>query len=225
MPTKPSSVLEQLLGKVEPDAEAKILRIVDAFGMGKDDPIFLLLLANSSVQVLLEQAPNQLQHTFEFANQKALDRIESYEQAARRGVERQVSEAVNTLIQKAGASKAQVTAKSLVAAGAIALGLLWVGLIGGWGYSQWRQSKTVLDPSGPRQLTLDEAEALKWALSEEGRYAESLMGWNEDLLGGDCQQQVQDLGVTIQMGTQKASSGFCLVWTHPPDEREFFPAQ
>lgn len=220
-----TSLLDQLLGKVDDKAEAKILRIVNAFGIDRNDSLFLLLLANSSVQVLLEQAPNQLQQTFEFANQKALDKVEDYEQAARRGIERQVAEAVKELIQKAGASKAQVTAKSLISAGAIAFGLIAVGLFGGWGFSQWQQSTIAQDPTGPRQLTLDEAEALDWALSSEGQYARQLVTWNEDLIGGECQQQVSELGLTIQMGSRQAKSGFCLLWTQPPAEREFYSAQ
>ena len=220
-----SSLLDQLLGKVDETTEAKILRIVNSFGIERNDPLFLLLLANSTVQVLLEQSPNQLQHTLEYANQRALDKIEGYEQEAKRGIERQVAEAVNELIKKAGASKAQVTAKSLISAGAIAFGLIFVGLLGGWGYFQWRQSTIAQDPAGPRQLTLDEAEALNWALSSEGQYARNLVTWNEDLIGGECQQQVSDLGLTIQIGSQQAKSGFCLLWTQPPAEREFYSAQ
>lgn len=216
------AILEQLVGKVDDKTEARIRRIAYSFGKDEDDSIFLLLLANSSVQVLLEDAPTSFRQTFEYANQQILDSIEHYEQAARRGVERQVSESVKELLQKAGAAKAQVTIKSLIGAGAISFGLIVLGLFGGWGYSQWRQSQVEMAPGAPRQLTLDEAEALQWATSSEGQLARNIVTWNEDLLGGECQQQVQELGVTIQMGTRQASSGFCLLWTQPPSEREFF---
>ncbi|MEM9505801.1 MAG: DUF6753 family protein [Cyanobacteria bacterium P01_E01_bin.43] len=220
-----TTILEELLGQVDEKTEAQIRRIVSAFGIDENDALFLLLLSNSSVQVLLEQAPNSFRQTFEHAHQRVLDSIEQYEQAARRGVERQVSESVKELIQKAGAAKAQVTIKSLIGAGAIAIGLISFGVFGGWGYSQWRQSQIKMAPGAPRQLTLNEAEALDWATSSEGQYARQILEWNEDLLGGDCQQQVKDLGVTIQMGTRKAKSGFCLLWTQPPSEREFFSSQ
>jgi hypothetical protein len=219
---KTTPILETLLGNVDDPTEARIRQIVDEFKMQPDDPLFLLLLANSSVQVLLEQAPGELQHTLEYANQQALDQVAGYEKAAKRGIERQIAESVKELMQKAGASKAQVTAKALIGAGAIAVGLLSLGLLGGWGFSQWRQSQVEMAPGEPRQLTLADAEALEWATSPEGRYARQLMRWNEDLLGGECQQQVQNLGVTIQMGTQKAKSGFCLIWTQPPEDREFY---
>lgn len=220
-----TTILEELLGSVDDKTEAQIRRIVSAFGIDENDALFLLLLSNSSVQVLLEQAPNGFRQTFEHAHQKVLDSIEQYEQAARRGIERQVSESVKELMQKASASKAQVTAKSLIVAGAIAVGLISFGLLGGWGYSQWRQAQVEMAPGEARQLTLEEAEALRWAISSEGQYARQLLHWNEDLLGGECQQQVDELGVTIQMGTRKAKSGFCLLWTHPPSEREFFSPQ
>lgn len=217
-----TTILEELLGRVDDATEAQIRRIVSAFGIDENDALFLLLLSNSSVQVLLEQAPNHFRHTFDYAQQQVLDAIEQYEQAARRGIERQLSEAVNALIQKAGARKAQVTLKSLIGAGAIALGLLGMGIFGGWGYGQWRQAQVTMAPGEPRPLTLAEAEALDWAMSAEGQYARQILEWNEALLGGECQQQVQELGVTIQIGTRQAKSGFCWLWTQPPSEREFF---
>lgn len=225
MPADTPTILEELLGQVDDKTEAQIRRIVSAFGIDENDALFLLLLSNSSVQVLLEQAPNSFRQTFEHAHQKVLDSIEQYEQAARRGVERQVSESVKELMQKAGATKARVTLKSLIGAGAIALGLVGLGLLGGWSYARWQQSQIQMAPGEPRQLTLQEAEALDWATSEEGQYARQLLEWNEALLGGNCQQQVKNLGVTIQMGTRKAKSGFCLVWTQPPSEREFFSSE
>lgn len=225
MPADTPTILEELLGQVDDKTEAQIRRIVSAFGIDENDALFLLLLSNSSVQVLLEQAPNSFRQTFEHAHQKVLDSIEQYEQAARRGVERQVSESVKELMRKAGATKARVTLKSLIGAGAIALGLVGLGLLGGWSYARWQQSQIQMAPGEPRQLTLQEAEALNWATSEEGQYARQLLEWNEALLGGNCQQQVKDLGVTIQMGTRKAKSGFCLVWTQPPSEREFFSSE
>ncbi|MGP1384040.1 MAG: DUF6753 family protein [Thainema sp.] len=220
-----TTILEELLGQVDDKTEAQIRRIVSAFGIDENDALFLLLLSNSSVQVLLEQAPNHFRQTFEYAHQKVLDSIDQYEQAARRGVERQVSESVKELMQKAGARKAQVTLKSLIGAGIIALGLIGLGLFSGWSYAQWRQSQVAMAPGEPRQLTLNEAEALDWATSSEGQYARQILEWNEDLLGGECQQQVKELGVTIQMGTRKAKSGFCLLWTQPPSEREFFSSE
>ncbi|NEQ29546.1 MAG: hypothetical protein F6K04_00885 [Leptolyngbya sp. SIO4C5] len=220
-----NAVFNALLEGVEADTQAKILRITNTFPLDKSDPLFLLLLANSSVQALMEETPQQLQHTIEIACQQALDRVDNYEKAAKRGIERQIAEAAKELIQKAGASKAQITIKSLIAAGAIAFGLLGLGVLGGWGYSQWRQSQVEMAPGGPRQLTLAEAEALDWAISAEGQLARNIVTWNEDLLGGECQQQVQELGITIQIGSRQAKSGFCLLWTQPPAQREFYSAQ
>lgn len=222
MPADTRTILEELLGQVDDKTEAQIRRIVSAFGIDENDALFLLLLSNSSVQVLLEQAPNHFRQTFEYAHQKVLDSVEQYEQAARRGVERQVSESVNELVKKAGATKARASLSALIGAGAIALGLVSLGLFFGWSYAQWQQSQVTMAPGEPRQLTLEEAEALDWATSSQGRYARQILEWNEDLLGGECQEQVKELGVTIQMGTRKARSGFCLLWTQPPSEREFF---
>jgi hypothetical protein len=96
----------------------------------------------------------------------------------------------------------------------------------------WYQSTRTLDPTGPRQLTLEQAEALQWAASAEGKFARSFMSWNQDLLSRDrtgqlaCANEVKRLGVTLEMlPDRKATAGFCTLWVQPPNQREFAPIQ
>lgn len=211
--------LKRLLQQYEdPTMRSRILELVQKTGVQENDPVFLILVGTAQVQGLLESGPKQLQQTFEYAHQQILGKLQGYEQAARRGVEDSVAKSVESLVQKTAAAKSRVTWLSLCGGCVAIAGVLLLGIFGGVNYHRFTTS---YDPAGPRQLTLDEAQALKWAMSPEGQYAQKIMTWNEDLLGGECDQQVQDLGVTIQMGTRKASSGFCLLWIAPPEDRQF----
>lgn len=214
--------LKKLLQQYEdPKMRYRILELVQKTGVKENDPVFLLTVGTAQVQGLLESGPKQLRQTFEHMHQQLLGKLDGYEQAARRGVEQSVASSVEQLMQKTAKAKSRVSFLSLLGGTVVAAGILVLGLLGGASY---RRFMTSFDPGGPRQLTLEQAELLDWATSQEGQYARQLMSWNEDLLGGECRQQVENLGVTIQMGTRKAESGFCLIWTAPPDQREFVSA-
>lgn len=220
------AALDEILRQYDdPQTRERILRIVNATGVRPHDPVFLLMMGVGQVQALLETAPNDLRQTFEQAHQDILGKLDGYEQAARRGVEQQVAQMAQEAIAKAGQSKLKLSVLALAGGGAIALCLLSLGIFLGLGYSR---TTTRYAPGGPVQLTLEEAEALKWAQSQEGQYARKIMNWNEDLLGGQCRRQVEGFveaeGLTIQYGTQEARSGFCLLWIVPPEEREFMKA-
>ena len=96
----------------------------------------------------------------------------------------------------------------------------------------WYQASRPRDPTGPRQLTLEQAKALDWATSAEGQFSRKLMHWNQDLLSRDrngqlvCANEVNRLGVTLEMlPNRKATAGFCTLWVQPPNQREFVPVQ
>ncbi len=211
--------LKRLLQQYEdPTMRSRILELVQKTGVQENDPVFLIVVGTAQVQGLLESGPTQLKQTFEYAHQQILGKLQGYEQAARRGVEDSVAKSVESLVQKTTAAKSRVTWFSLCGGCVAIAGVLILGMLLGASY---RRFTTSYDPAGPRQLTLEEAQSLKWAMSPEGQYAQQIMTWNEDLLGGECTEQVQDLGVTIQIGTQQAKSGFCLLWIEPPENREF----
>ena len=74
----------------------------------------------------------------------------------------------------------------------------------------------------PRPLTLDEAALLSWAQSPEGQQARELMRWNSGLLDDrSCEQEVERLGVTLELQGKPARSGFCTIWVVPPEQRRF----
>ena len=217
-----NSLLEEIVNKQgEPEAKAVIRSLAQATGLSENDPLFLLLIGLSPVGITLEKSPNIIKQTFLQCHNQLKRELQDYEKMATQGIEHEIATSVRALLHKTETSKAQVTLKSLVGAGAIALALVSVGLLGGFGISQKQVAAQRLDPSGAVQLTLEEANAMDWAMSSDGQYAKTLLSWNEDLLAGQCPSQVSELGVTIQVGNRKAESGFCLVWTEPPEKRKY----
>mgnify|MGYP001793398200 CR=1 FL=1 len=217
-----NSLLEEIVNKQgEPEAKAVIRALAQATGLSENDPLFLLLIGLSPIGITLEKSPNIIKQTFLQCHNQLKRELQDYEKMATQSIEYEVSKSVRTLLDKTKVAKAQVTTRSFLSAGFIALGLVVAGLLGGFGISQKQVAKQRLDPSGAVQLTLEEANAMAWAMSPAGQYAKTLLSWNEDLLAGQCQQQVNELEVTIRVGTRKAESGFCLVWTEPPEKRKY----
>lgn len=77
-------------------------------------------------------------------------------------------------------------------------------------------------PGEPVHLTEEQAEALPWATSGEGKFARNLMKWNSDSLTNlECKKDVKRLGVTLEVAGRSATSGFCTIWVEPPKQRKF----
>lgn len=97
---------------------------------------------------------------------------------------------------------------------------LGIGGIAGWGINQQKYNRTEA-----YYLNREELNLLEWAKSEEGQFARQIFLWNADLGDLSCQNKVKDLGVTIQIGTAKAISGYCWIWTVEPKQRKFIQSQ
>ena len=77
-------------------------------------------------------------------------------------------------------------------------------------------------PGKAVHLTQEQAEALRWATSAEGKFARNLMKWNADSLSNlECKKEVERLGVTLEVAGRPATSGFCTIWVDPPEQRMF----
>lgn len=217
-----NSLLEEIVNKQgEPEAKAVIRALAQATGLSENDPLFLLLIGLSPIGITLDKSPNIIKQTFLQCHNQLKRELQDYEKMATQSIEHEVSKSVSALLHKTEVTKSRVTLDSFLSAGLIALCLVVAGLLGGFGISQKQVAKQRLDPSGAVQLTLEEANAMDWAMSPDGQYAKTLLSWNEDLLAGQCQQQVSELGITIRVGNRKAKGGFCLVWTEPPEKRKY----
>ena len=72
------------------------------------------------------------------------------------------------------------SARSLMVVAGILLTTLGIGALMGWMGLLWSQRG--LAPGEAVHLTQEQAEALRWATSAEGKFARNLMRWNSDSL-------------------------------------------
>ncbi len=198
----------------------KVYQIIKQTGIRETDPVFPLLVSTSSLKVLLEKAPKEYKSAGDYVTEQLMERLETYKSAASKGIEKNISDSVSSLVdgamEKAKGSKSKMTFFSLVGAGTIICTSLGLGLVGGWGYSQYQISK-----QQQMSLTNEQIEALKWATSDQGEFARDMLRWNEDVIDGSCQEKVSQLGVTLNYLGKQAVSGYCFLWVVPSGDRKF----
>nr|WP_242056983.1 DUF6753 family protein [Planktothrix sp. FACHB-1355] len=186
------------------------------------DPIFLILLATGRLEVLIRESPKP--EDFELAFTHWMGRINktlaNYERVAVEKQEGQIASAVHSLVRQTELTKVATSARSLVAAAGVLLTTLGVGALMGWMGMLWSQGGFA--PGEAVHLTQEQAEALRWATSAEGKFARNLIKWNSDSLTGlECKKDVKRLGVTLEVTGRPATSGFCTVWVEPVEKRTF----
>jgi hypothetical protein len=72
------------------------------------------------------------------------------------------------------------------------------------------------------RLTVDQATALRWATSTEGKFARNLLDWNRGYLDNlACIKDTKRLGIKLELGGKPATSGFCTIWVQSPEQRKF----
>ena len=209
-----SSLLEKLLEGRSEEFKRKVFQLVAQTGYSEGDPLFVILLATGTLQTLLNEKPVEIDEMFNrWFNSitKSMDLVE------KEIVERQkeaIAKAAGDLIRKAERQEASRFFTSILP-GAIAVGvILVVGFVAGITVPPVLKGGYVAG----EKLTADEVETLRWANSDEGKYARQLMSWNADYLKV-CNQDVDSLPVKLKMGQREAKKGFCLLWIKPPNQR------
>ncbi|WP_424097154.1 DUF6753 family protein [Moorena producens] len=245
------SLLEKLLEGRSDSFKAKILDLVVATEVDANDPLFLFLVATSSLEKILADTPKSLEQLFRSWEKDIQQMIDVVGQSTVDIHRQEISKAI--ALQSAPKANASAIEQSKVTlesksqrqpcsyppkgsmnfpvvkaspvtnitaiCGAVVLSLL-CGLGAGWGLSELSQPK--LDPNGSRQLTLDEAATLNWAISKEGKLARNITKWNAGYLDNlECQKDAIDAGIRLNFGGKKATSGYCLLWVAPPSQRKY----
>lgn len=213
--------LDELLIDKSPEFQAKVLRWTVRMNIKPKEPLFLTLVAIGQLQALLEDSPKDLSSLFDQWSEQLYDKLKEAERVAVKGQQTAISSAVATLLRKTQWEQATKLSAILPAAGLLTVAIGFGTLIG-LGVSAWLQSQVNKDPTGPRQLTLEQAESLSWAESKEGKFARNLMHWNAGSLDNlDCKNDVKRLGVTLEIQGRKATEGFCTIWVVSPEKRKF----
>jgi hypothetical protein len=225
-PQTPDDLLaEALKGKSE-NFKRRVLDFTIRSGLSQDDPLFLVLVATGQLEVMLEDAPQTLQLLFKSWNQDLANNLEKVEQVAVQRQKVAIDRAAQALIHESLLREGRNIINSVFPAAIIFFLIFAAGFIAGVSIPPWINGAlgggyTKVQPD---TLTWNELEVMKWGMSNEGKFARDLINWNRGYLeNGECIKDTQKLGMSLSQYNRKASSGFCLVWAKPPQERKFVP--
>ncbi|WP_013325630.1 DUF6753 family protein [Gloeothece verrucosa] len=209
------SLLVQVLDDKDVIFRAKVLNLVVKHGLNGNDPLFLVLIAVGALQVMLEEAPAALEITIE--EMKKSSHKASIDAIAQ--TQKLVAASVRELIGKTEAIQMKRPSKVLIPGLALFTAVFSLGAISGICASV---TFNQLASSGYKIATFDEAVALAWALSRDGRAAKNLYEWNKAYLdSGKCIADMDKLGVKLTLGGTQVQSGFCALWVVPPGQRKY----
>ncbi len=227
---KSSPLLDRLLNGRSEEYKRKVLELVNYCGITDfNDPMFLFLLATGQLQVMLKDAPDNINEVFEQRNKEVKEVFSKWAKeitlvltSVERGIvlrqQNAIAEAAKELLKKsikeAERAEQQRLFKSVLPASGIIAAVLGLGCFMGMTVPSYLQGGYV----GTRNVTAQEAESLKWAMSPEGQKARQLMEWNRDYLSV-CEKDAKALGVKLTFGKQQAEAGYCILWTRPPEQR------
>jgi len=231
-------LLEMELEGKDPAYRSKVIELVQLLRINPEDPVFLLLIATGRMDSEIRQFPeslaryrNNLSALFDGWSQQIMtnldqyervikQRLESYRQVASKMQEREMLKILQTIVGQVTVKEVLRHPSVLILSSVLTLTTLGIG--SALSYFYW-QAKVQYEP-GSTQLTVEQAKALQWAESQEGRYARNLSDWNRGLLENRaCVSQARRAGVSVQVTPegQRATSGFCLLWVDPPSKRQF----
>lgn len=251
-----------------------VLRTAMETDIKGDDPLFIFLIATGKIELLLHQKPAEIAAQFDKQYQEwqkdwqrrlkyshalfkehsktlqnyikaTQETLEIASEAALEAHSNKISDAANIVIKKAALTKISHDAIAITKAGFYISLAIAIGVVLGLAIPQvWKKPTPELDPKGARKLTLEEAKALEWAMSDvgksarenpsliqwatsnQGQYAQELMEWNQVLLtqkGGKflCEKDAQKLGVVLRLSGRETKNGFCTLWVRSPSERKY----
>jgi hypothetical protein len=251
-----------------------VLRTAMETDIKGDDPLFIFLIATGKIELLLHQKPAEIAAHFDKQYQEwqkdwqkrlkyshalfkehsktlqsfikqTQETLEIASEAALEAHSDKITDAANIVIKRAAFTKISHDAIALTKAAFYIFLSISIGTALGLAIPLiWKTPQPELDPKGLRQLTLEEAKALEWAMSEvgksarshpelvqwvtssQGQYAKELMEWNQVLFtrhGGSflCEKDAKKLGVVLRLEGRETKTGFCTLWVRSPSERRY----
>jgi len=224
---EPQDLINLALDGQSNDYKVKVLTVALKAKIEPNDPLFLVLMATGRLELMLLDAPQNLKQIFEENLNKAAHLVQESGSAALQTQKAAIAGAVSTLMKRQQADKGVPKASQsdlssgIKLASAVVLSLAIGGFIG--------NAMAISSQGGylgKVNLTAQQAEALGWAQSKEGKFARDIMRWNADSLENkQCKSEATQLGVTLEINGRKAKDGFCTIWVEPANRRKFVQSQ
>ena len=211
---------------------SKVIQLVMKYHINPNDPIFLILLAIGELELMMVDVPlliEQLSTEHETRLRVLFDKyfgsndaeVEHRYQAALAVIRQQIAEAVTELIkttrQEQFAGDIYTLGKMMLPAlGAIVLSA-GLGVVGTLQYHKLKTGALL----GEGKLTPQQYADLQWAQSAEGRQAKEIMSYNQGYVGKTCKADAEAMGLSLNFGERKVTSGFCVLFVDPPSKRKY----
>ncbi len=204
-----------------PEFVPQLLELLIRTNLWIDDPLFLLVGSILGWEKLVEEAPQDLEQKLKAWSESLDERLANLDLTLVKKQELAIAAAAKELIKTQKSQEQLSVVKAVLPAGLSLVLMFTIGIVTGGIITYWNFQKSIA-PGSPKLMTVEEVKALEWAQSESGKFAKQLMEWNQGWLDNrQCEGETQKLGVKMQQNTRIAESGFCVVWTQPPEKRVF----
>lgn len=217
--SKSLTLLDQALQGKPPEFQKKVLQWVVKSGVRETDELFIIMIAVGQLQSLLEDSPRELGKLFESWSERLLGIVDETKRLACRGIEVEVAGMANRLIKRSEIEQSRRFWSSVVPASGLLTICIGFGVLLGMTVPIWLEGGYA---TGSRKLTVKEAFALQWAMSQEGQLAQNIMKWNSGRLSKlECLSEAGKLKVALKLEGKDSTWGACLLWIVPPNQRKF----
>ncbi len=213
---KNESYLNRLLEGKDADFQRRVLAVAVEHGLSTSDPLFLMMLATSQLQVLLEDKPNELDNLFKRWSEAIYDHLEKAKRTAVSGQEVEIRKMVDRLIQHCESKERSRLGVMLPAMGLLVVAIAF-GVLAGLSVPVWLDGGYA--PGKPRLLTVKEVENLRWMKSDRGQLARNIITWNSESLSNlNCTNNSEQRAVVTKEKRQNITrqSDYCLLRVKPP---------
>lgn len=196
---KSKQLLDQLLEGKPSAFKAQLEALVRATGVSSDDPIFLILVASGRLELLIDEAPQTFGHIlrgWSVELETWRDKLKvSMELAQRTSVMEQEAAIASAVAASLEVAKRETNRRLLdvvPGAGACLLAAVGLGVLLGVTIPVYLQGGFTSEK--PIKLTREQANALSWAVSNDGKFARQLFEWNQEYIkSGQCLYDAEKL--------------------------------
>lgn len=220
------NMLEHLLHDKSTVYKSKILTILFNYKIKADDPIFLLLLCISELELLLVNTPltlttfgnemlEEMESLFQQYFGEDADTQQRFETANAEYLALVASGAKEVLASVANQrfyGNINAIARTIVPAFGTLVLAFGLGVFGTLHFAKANTRALVSEG----KLTPEQLQLLEWAQSKEGHQAKQIIDLNAGYIGKPCKSAAKDLNVKFTYGSQELDSGFCVLLIEKP---------